>query len=520
MSHESVRAIIAAAPEMTTRDAWPEPDMRLITDDRLPAPPLDDDALPAGWGAWITMEAEARACPRDYIAAGLIGAASAWIGNARRVTATPDWIEPAHLWFALIGTPSAGKSPALAPMIEASRVIEREAEPAWQAALARHARDAEVATAIEKQWQDDVRKALSKGSRPADRPAGADAPAAPARPRLMTMDTSTEALQWLLAANHRGLLHVRDELAGWLGGFDRYGGNGADRAFYLECWNGGAYVCDRVKFNGTPVRIEHASLAIIGGMVPDRLREALAEADDGLAARLFYVWPEPRPIAPLKQWGDTEAARRREKLATTTRKLCALAMGSDNNGTPAPRALQLERSAFELFDEQRQEAMRRAQAASGLAAGWHGKNPGRTLRVALAYELLAWAARGDGEPEPTSVAADAVVRAGGYIDYAEAMLERVTGGLAVGRAEADAARVARHLLGIAQGAPPRSRLKPLNERTLYQTRGFPWARDSKRRAEAFMVLQEASWLMPPRGDGHGRPRGDWQVNPRILEAKR
>jgi len=54
------------------------------------------------------------------------------------------------------------------------------------------------------------------------------------------MGTSTEALQRLLADNPRGLLHVRDELAGWLGSFDRYGGNGADRSFYLECWNGGA----------------------------------------------------------------------------------------------------------------------------------------------------------------------------------------------------------------------------------------------------------------------------------------
>ena len=99
---------------MTTRDDWPEPDMRLVNDDRPPAPALDDDALPAGWGAWITAEAEARACPRDYVAAGLIGAASGWINNARRVAATPDWIEPAHLWFALIGAPSTGKTPALA----------------------------------------------------------------------------------------------------------------------------------------------------------------------------------------------------------------------------------------------------------------------------------------------------------------------------------------------------------------------------------------------------------------------
>ena len=36
-------------------------------------------------------EAKARACPRDYVAAGLIAAASGWIGNARRIAATADW---------------------------------------------------------------------------------------------------------------------------------------------------------------------------------------------------------------------------------------------------------------------------------------------------------------------------------------------------------------------------------------------------------------------------------------------
>ena len=117
---------------MTTRDTWPAPDMRLINDDRPPAPALDDDALPAGWEAWITAEAEARACPRDYVAAGLIGGASGWIGNARRIAPTADWIEPAHLWFALIGAPSTGKTPAIEPMTEASGKLERDDEPAWR----------------------------------------------------------------------------------------------------------------------------------------------------------------------------------------------------------------------------------------------------------------------------------------------------------------------------------------------------------------------------------------------------
>ena len=117
-----VRTNVDAAPEMTDRDTWPEPDMRLINDDRPPAPELEDDALPSGWEAWITAEAEARACPRDCVAAALICAVSGWVNNARRIMpGQPDWIEAAHLWFALIGAPSTGKTPALGPIIEASR---------------------------------------------------------------------------------------------------------------------------------------------------------------------------------------------------------------------------------------------------------------------------------------------------------------------------------------------------------------------------------------------------------------
>jgi hypothetical protein len=63
---------------------------RLVEDDRAPAQTLDDDALPAGWGAWITAAAAARARPRDYTAAALVVAASALIGNARRIAATPQ----------------------------------------------------------------------------------------------------------------------------------------------------------------------------------------------------------------------------------------------------------------------------------------------------------------------------------------------------------------------------------------------------------------------------------------------
>src|SRR5689334_18136487 len=129
-----VRRIVAGATPVTAHDSWPEPDMRLVEDDCVPAPALDDDALPASWVEWVTPEAAARGCPRDYVAAGLITTASALIGNARRVAATDTWIEPSHLWMALAGAPSTGKSPALSPFTDLTRALELEAEPAWREA--------------------------------------------------------------------------------------------------------------------------------------------------------------------------------------------------------------------------------------------------------------------------------------------------------------------------------------------------------------------------------------------------
>ena len=151
-----------AAKSVECDDTWPEPDMRLIGDGRVPPPALEDDALPAGWGAWITAEATARACPRDYVAAGLIAAASAWIGNARRIAATADWIEPPHLWFALIGPPSTGKTPALRPMKDVSRKLERDTELKWRDALASYERDAEAASAADKIWRERPRRKTAR----------------------------------------------------------------------------------------------------------------------------------------------------------------------------------------------------------------------------------------------------------------------------------------------------------------------------------------------------------------------
>ena len=83
--------------------------------------------------------------------------------------------------------------------------------------------------------------------------------------------------------------------------------------------------------------------------------------------------------------------------------------------------------------------MQRARSSRGLAGGWHGKTPGRALRLALVYELLMWSARGGSEP--LAISADAMALASGYLDYLAGMFDRTTAGLAISREETDAAAI-------------------------------------------------------------------------------
>src|ERR1051326_4866668 len=101
----------ALASDSQLEQGWPEPDMSILQPERPRAPKLPLAALGPAWAEWITAAAEAAACPADYVAAPLLAAASALIGHARWAQATPGWMEPPHLWLAVVGEPGTGKSP-------------------------------------------------------------------------------------------------------------------------------------------------------------------------------------------------------------------------------------------------------------------------------------------------------------------------------------------------------------------------------------------------------------------------
>jgi len=485
---------------------WPDPDWSLVRDDCAPPPSFDWDAVPHCWREWLADTAADCGAPADYVFAGLLAAGSAALGNARRVTPWGGWVEQPHLWFALVGNPSSGKTPALKPLRDAARGLERAEEPAYEDAVARYERDAAEAAAVLEKWKGEIKEAVKLGRAPPERPARAVAPERPTLPRLVASNATTEALAELLAANPKGILLDRDELAGLIGQFDKYGGSGDDRAFYLETWNGGRFVVDRKKFVGRPLRIDYTSLAIVGGIQPDKLHEIHRGPDDGLAARFLYVWPEPVPPCRPTKPGFGE---RTQFLRSALSRLRGLLLDSDPEDDERPRLVNLLEPGLEILDKVRAEVSAANRVDSGLMAGWRGKTPGRLLRVGLVLEFLRWSAT-EG-PEPDVVSETAIRQAGDYLDYATAMFERVLGDMALDPATRDAATAARWI--------ERHRPSVLNGRELSKQRGLSRLRDSEVRRRAFEVLVEAAWIRPaPVALGVGRKPDTWDVNPRVIKG--
>jgi hypothetical protein len=219
---------------------------------------------------------------------------------------------------------------------------------------------------------------------------------------LLTNNATTEQLARIIASNDRGLILYRDELAGWVGQMDKYGGNGADRASYLEAFGGRPCVIDRVK-DAASLRVPHFSVGILGGIQPDRLATMLlAGDDDGLCAQFLFAWPEPQqPTRPRYSAHNIAALGRLRWLLT-------LAPEETETGQKAPKVLPMEPTAADRLHAWRLEIATMEASASGLFLSWLGKMPGVAVRLALVFELLWWSESTVGLSQPEQISLRAV----------------------------------------------------------------------------------------------------------------
>ena len=487
----------------------PLPSLALLRE-RRPAPALPLHLFGPVWAARIREAAAAKNCPPDYVAVGLLVSASGVIGNARWASPWDGWKEPPFLWAGAVGFPSSGKSPGMdAALRDVLPALEAKLAEDYPERLAAWETLAAEAAAIKEMWEKDVKAAVKRGATPPRMPKEALAPPRPVRPRIVTNDPTIQKVAELLRDCPRGLILDRDELAAFIGSFDQYAGGkgGADRASWLEAYRGGPKAIDRVK-NPEPILVPRFGLALVGTIQPDRLAEVLDGADDGLAPRFLWVFPEPlgtfnKPdhVPDLDAW--------RSDLA----RLLRLPMVKEEGKADRPWFMRFTSGAQDVLVRAASDWKGREHGCAGLMLGALGKARGQMARLALVLELLRWCAEGHRQEAPVEVGTEAAEAAAALLDgYFLPMAERAFGEGALSRAERRARVLLRHIIGRG--------LRLVNERAIRETPGLAGLGDAQAVKEAVAVLAEEAVLLPlPKGDGPGRPRGDWRVNPRLAEAR-
>lgn len=345
---------------------WASPDLSLLGGGTAPAPAFPRELLGADWDGWCSEVSASANAPYDYVGASLLTLAAALIGNSR-VAAFGDWTAPAIVWTALIGSPSAKKSPAMAP-------------------FKRHI------AALEAELADE---AYVQG--------------APA-PQIHIGDVTARAAQEVATHNEKGLLLNLDELSGWWDQISRSGGE----QFWLEAFGGDSYIVNR--FDQAPVRIPHLSVSVLGGTQPDTIRKLVeSKTDRGFNSRWLYIYPDVvegfrRPVR-VDQTKATGAFQRIRALEL-----------DDGEPVRCDLSPEAEVAAEEWLVSHQQVTAK----AEGVWQQWSGKQDGMLLRYALILEHLWWAADPSRQKDgPEQIGPLAIQAAAVFIDeYATPMAMR------------------------------------------------------------------------------------------------
>ncbi len=284
-------------------EVWPE--IQPVKAELLPVAPLPIKIIPPAFREWVKDVSEHMQCPPDYVATAMVVMAGSIIGAGCgiRPKKNDTWTVVPNLWGAVVGRPSMLKTPAIAEAMKPLEVLEHQAKDHYEKDVSKHKADLEEFKAKKDALQTEMRKVANGKVKP-----GASMenlkkgftdlkePAPPVWRRYKTNDPTIEKMSELQANNPRGVLYFRDELIGFFATLDK-DGHEADRAYYLESWNGlHSYTSDRVG-RGT-IFVNNLCVSLFGGIQPTKLSTYLYAAmrghdNDGLVQRVqLLVYPD------------------------------------------------------------------------------------------------------------------------------------------------------------------------------------------------------------------------------------
>ena len=354
--------------DLRARLAHLEAELKALRGERPEPPeyaPFPVDALPETPRAYVTAAAAALDVPPAFVAVPLLAVLAAGVGSAARLQLKESWTEPATLWTAVVAPSGATKSASMRHALRPVYRHEKDALERYRSALARYDPD---------------------GDEPK-----------PVRTRYRMGDPTPEAVVRILEEKPRGVLLARDELAAWLGSFDRYAHGAADLQFWIEVWNGVQVSRDRVSEGN--VTVSHPAVPLTGTIQPETLREKMTglHFETGFASRLILCKPPTKP----KAWTDADVtAELVDRYGHLLHALYALEDRMED-GDPARVTLSPDaKDAWIGFFNAENERIHRTY--DGAVRSARAKTINHCARLALIFHLCR-VAEGEREPGPLNV---------------------------------------------------------------------------------------------------------------------
>jgi hypothetical protein len=441
---EEFFVLVEAAGTYAPEDEAPWPKPQILKISSPPVEALDPALIPDPLSGWVFDTSERMDnAPPDFVAAAAVVEAGALLG--RKVGVRPkrhdDWVVIANIWGGLVGPPASMKTPALEQVVKPVKRLAAEAQEAYQDALKAHELDMMVAEAergaLKKKLEVTAKEVASgKASRGNLEEVRQDIedleePEAPREKRYMTNDATIEKMAEILEHNPDGILYYRDELMGWLRSLDK-AGREADRAFFLESWNGnGSFSVDRIGRGS--LHVPAVCVSILGGIQPGPLMtyvsDALEEAEkaDGLFQRFqVLVCPDLRPYDPVDRWPDTEKKNRAFGVFKGLANLDPEAFGARVDEEGEVPYVRFDAGGQKIFDTWRADFEPRFRGANGeypAAIESHFmKYRSLFASLALIFEAVDFV---DGESSGKAIGSHSALRAAAWCSYLESHAWRI-----------------------------------------------------------------------------------------------
>jgi hypothetical protein len=260
-----------------TQQGWPEPLDILGSPELVGWPELTPDYLPEPLYRYVMSQAERINADPCAIALHVLVACSSSCSDAWRARPKRNgdpWTQQPRLWGCQIKPVGSRGTEMIRSAFWPIEKIEQKKRERYEQA---------IASFLSRQENKELEK-------------GEKQPPAPLS--WLTTDSTVEAATSKLAQGdeHDKLTIMTDELTTFFGSFGRYDKSNAARSLWLESYDGGSKVIDRV-IRGQ-VYVKNWSTAISGNIQPRKLASIGSTLfDDGLFQRFMVVHAKPMGIA-------------------------------------------------------------------------------------------------------------------------------------------------------------------------------------------------------------------------------